>query len=288
MATSKLKNKPLIYEYHDYMVFLKDWLEHLRKTDSDFSMRQLSQKAGLAVGYLPMCLKRQRRLSEKAFHKLVPHLKLNKQELRAFELLRTIGESESPQVRSQALEQIQKLQVYKTKNSKEIEVFEYLKKWYHVAIREMVSMGDFRDDPQWIQSRLRHKLSLNEIAGALEFLKLNGFVERKSDGTLHIPDKSLDCTEGVFKISLGEFHRQMLDLTKDSIESVARHERLILGQTLAIRFEDFDKLQMIMQEALEKVQNLSTQSKEQDCVYHLTFASIPLTQRQTPKTGGEI
>jgi uncharacterized protein (TIGR02147 family) len=96
-----------------------------------------------------------------------------------------------------------------------------------------------------------------------------------------VKDRSLDCKEGVYKISLGQFHRQMLELAATSIENTPRAERYILGHTAAISCDDLDQVKEILDEALKKIEALGAKSKSgRHEVYHIELAAFPLTRTE--------
>ncbi|MFV8248683.1 DUF4423 domain-containing protein [Bdellovibrio bacteriovorus] len=284
MAT--VVKKPLIQEYHDYLEFLIDWIDYLKVREKGFSLRQVAKEAGMASGYLPMCFSRKRKLSKRSFAKLLPHLMLTPKETRYLELLQVIAESEDPKDRVKALTELQRLKDYRESHQLELEVHQYLSRWYYVAIRELVNTADFKEDPAWIQDRLRGRISQKEIEEALAFLVQFRFIEKNADGKYLIVQKQLDCHEGVFKISLGEFHRQMLDWAKVSIEEVPRADRLLLGHTTAITRDQFELVQGILKKALndlESVENATVQKGME--VYHIELTAFPLTQNSSVKDG---
>lgn len=282
--------KPNIQEYHDYLLFLKDWIQFLKDRERGFSLRKIAKEVGMASGYLPMCFSGKRRLSEKYYLKIKPHLKLSQKEERYLDLLRVIAESEDTKRRVQALTDLQKLKDYKETNRSELEVHQYLSRWYYVAIRELINGPSFKEDVEWIQERLRGKVSQKEIEEALQFLIKFAFVERNSEGQLKVAQKQLDCHEGVFKISLGEFHRQMLDLAKLSIEETPRAERLLLGHTVALSKAEYEKIQKILKDSLKQIESVekveNCEKEDRADVYHVELALFPLTKRSVNGSEG--
>lgn len=283
---SAVVTKPNIQEYHDYLEFLKDWFDFLKDQNKGFSLRKVAKEAGMASGYLSMCFSGKRKLSQNTFEKLLPFLGLSAKEAKYLDLLRTIAESESPKQRVQALTDLQKMKDYKVAHQSELEVHQYLSRWYYVAIRELANSKSFQANPAWIQERLRGRVSQKEIQDALEFLTKFGFLVQDATGGFSVGEKQLDCHEGVYKISLGEFHRQMLDWAKASIEEVPRTERLLLGHTAAITAEQYESIQSILKEALAKIERLgSVDSSDSVEVYHVELATFPLSKKSFK--GGE-
>ncbi|MBC7742289.1 MAG: DUF4423 domain-containing protein [Bdellovibrionaceae bacterium] len=271
--------KPNIENYHDYLEFLKDWTEYLKEKESGFSLRKIAKEAGIASGYLPMCFSRKRTLSTKFYEKIKPFLKLSSKEKRFLDLLRLIAESEIPSQRVQALTDLQKLNAYKKNNHSELETHQYLSRWYYVGIRELVNLPDFKNDPAWIQARLRGRVSQKEISEGLDFLLKYNFLLKDSNGNFKVAKKQLSCHDGVYKISLGELHRQMLDIAKASIEEVSREQRLLLGHTAALSKEQYDKVQEILRNAINKIETVDGKSHVESEVYHVEIAAFPLTKK---------
>ena len=271
-----------IQNYHDYLEFLKAWTEYLKEQKKDFSLRKVAKEAGIASGYLSMCFNRKRKMSKTVYDKIKPLLHLSNKEIRILDLLRVISESEIPKERVDALSDLQKLSDYKASHNSELEVHQYLSHWYYVAIRELVNLPDFKIDSAWIQSRLFGRISQKEVLQGTQFLLNYGFILKTPSGKFEVAKKQLSCHEGVYKISLGEFHRQMLDIAKKSIDDTSRDERLLLGHTVALSVVQYDKIQNILREAIEKIESLDTTSGSESEVYQIQVAAFPLTKKPAP------
>lgn len=271
--------RPNIFEYHDFIQFLNDWIDYLRKTKNEFTLRQFSKNSNIALGYMNMVLKRERSLTEKAFFKIAPNLYLDKDEQKFLNLLRVIGQSEESQARLDAVEQMMSFKKYKTANIPENRTFEYLTKWYYVAIYEMYNITNFDPSPISIQKKLKKKISIAEIEQAIKFLKNNKFIIQNPNGAWSQSGTFLDCKEGIFKISLAQFHKQMLDLAHASISETKREDRYIIGQTMAVNRENFEKIKQIIQQAMNSINELNKNSLEKDNVYHVEIAAFPLLEK---------
>lgn len=270
-------HKPKVIDYHDYRLFLKDWFAYLEKEESGFSLRQLARDSKVGASFISMMLSGHRGLSESMFAKIGPHLRLSGKDLELLDLLRALEEAPTPQIRLHVFAQIQKRPEYRERYHKEFEVFTYLTSWYYVAIRELAALPDFQFDARWIQGRLRENLPLEQIEKALLFLEKHGFLNRVRP---YITKKTVECMGGIFTLSLGTFHRQMLNQISDSIESVPRDERLILGHTVAIARDQVDEAKSILNKALEQIAKLGEASKTPETVYHFTLAAVPLSVKK--------
>lgn len=272
-------NKPDLFTYHDHIHFLNDWFQFLKNSKTGFSMRSLAKKSQLAVGFISMMLRRERELTEKSFQKILGHLHLNVQEMKFLDLLRIVGQSTEPQVRVAAVQKMLKLKGFRDKNNKDVRVYEYLTKWYYVAIYEMTALNGFKLDSRWVQANLGKKIGLSEIDDAFKFLQKQQFIKQDEHGNWFQTKSHLDCREGIFKLSLGEFHRQMLALAAESIETTEREHRLIMGQTMAVSVADFEKIKKIIQDAVQEINEVGSKTSLKTDVYHIELAAFPLTRK---------
>lgn len=271
--------KPDVFNYHDYRRYLKDWFAYAKETFG-LSLRQTATDSGLSVSYLSMVLAGDRNLSGRALEKFLPVLELTAPRVSYFKLLQTIGDSESHAERIEALDKLQKQSGYKKLNPKELEVYRYLSHWYYVAIREMVELPQFRLDPNWIQTHLNYPVPLNEINEALKFLKEYNFIEELPENKARLAEKRVDCFEGIYKIALSNFYKEMFQLASQSIEKTPRTKRNLGFETMAISAEDFDELKQILDDARKKVEALGTRVKNPDSIYHVSFAAFPIASAE--------
>jgi uncharacterized protein (TIGR02147 family) len=271
--------RPDIFHYHDYQVFLRDWLAFKKASQPGFSNRELAKKAGLASGYLPMVLGGKRLLSGSAQAKLLPYLGLTRSEQSFFENMVTLGTSDSHEARVNSLERMRRFPKFQKENRDDSESYQYLTHWFYVAIREMATMADFKADPEWIQSRLQISVPLAEIKTALEFLITNQYLVISPDQTVKPPEKVLQCSGGVYRVALAQFHREVFGLASRAIESTPREERDIQGHTVALTEKGFQEAKAIMEDAFEKLRRLGEAEKGSQIVYHFEAALFPLTKK---------
>lgn len=227
-----------------------------------------------------MVLAGNRNLSGRALEKFLPALELSAPRVSYFKLLQTIGDSESHAERIEALDKLQKQSGYKRLNPKELEVYRYLSHWYYVAIREMVELPEFRLDPNWIQARLNYPVPLSEINEALKFLKEFNFIEELPGNKARLAEKRVDCFEGIYKIALSNFYKEMFQLASQSIEKTPRTKRNLSFETMAISADNFDELKLILDDARKKVEALGARVKNPDSIYHISFAAFPIASSE--------
>ena len=144
----------------------------------------------------------------------------------------------------------------------------------------MSSLPDFQANPEWIQSRLKTKVPLEEIKKAMDFLIQNHYLELSPSGDVSKQNKELQCISGIFKVALSQFHREMLTLAIDSIEKTPHELREIMGHTFSISQNQFNEVRDILLDALKKITSLKTDKTGANSIYHIGFAAFPLTKKE--------
>ncbi len=255
---------------------MNDMIQYLKSEKKLFNLQYLSKKSSLSLANISMILNKQRPFTEKSFQKMIPHLNLTSEEKKILNNLRLIDQSEDSETRVQSMNQILRLAYENNKESNDLRVFEYLTKWQNVAIYELVNTDDFTPNPEWISKKLIKKTTPSDVEKSIQFLIDHKFIKQEKNGRWIQTTPHLNCQDGVFKLSLGEFHRQIFDLAKMSIEQVSREDRLIMGQTLALSEADFIKIKTIITESIKKMNDSNNSTAPKKNVYHIEIAAFPL------------
>lgn len=277
-VTPSRRAKPLIYRYHDYRLFITDWMQYEKSKNNKFSLRQFAKVAQLSPAYLSMILNEERPLTAASVDKLIEVMGLAKPEVKYFKLLHVLGDSDIQLERLLAYKEMLRIRAYRKLNNKEVEVYKYLSQWWHVALREMAIIPQQTFDAKVLRKRLRGAVPLIEIKRSLKFLISNGYLVQQPDGRMSAGSGDrLQCVGGVYKLSLAHFHSQMLDLAKKSIDTVPSEERIIYGHTMAIPKAKWPEFRRVLLEAVERIAAMNNTPELTDEVYYFGFYGIPLT-----------
>lgn len=258
---------------------MKDMISFLQKSQPELSIRALSQRCGFAVGYLPMVLSGKRNLSLTSLEAMKKPLKLKADEIAYLKYLIPLNDTDSREEKLELLKKLQKFQNYSDENAKELETYKYLTKWHYVALHEMIMLDDFKSDPKWIQEKLNFPVSPKEISEGLDFLIKHQFIEKNPQGKFQVKEKMIDCFDGVYRLSLGEFYKQIYELAIEAVDKVPRNERLLLGYTFSVSDESYEKISKLLNEALNQVREIEKNDRSKDRVYQVLFNAFPLTKK---------
>jgi uncharacterized protein (TIGR02147 family) len=268
-----MKKRPSVFDYHDYRLFIRDCIEYFGESERGFA-----RSAKFSSAYMTLLLKGHRKITPEMRKKILKPLGLNKDEQKYFALICVVADTNSSDKRIEALKKIQKIRFYRKQNPRETEVFQYLARWYFVAIRELSLLPNFVAEAFWIQERLCFPVSIREISKALEFLMDHGFLVKSEDGKIKPPEKRIECKGEVFSIGLAQLYKQTFSLALESIDKIDRQDRMVQGSVLPVSKKNYQMVKSIMEEALKKVSELCRQDENADSVYYVGAMSFPMAE----------
>ncbi len=279
MGEKKINPKykePSVFEYHDYRDFLKAWCD-FQKTQRGLSLREIAKQVEISHGYLSLVIDRHRNLSSKMIDKLSSFAKWTKEEKGYLKTLTVLADAKSVKKRVSAFKLIQRNHKYRSLDFQEPVTFEYLSQWLHVALREFAVTGLLKNDPHSLKNMIPYKVTQGDIKKSIEFLLENKLLEVDENGVLHPLDKDISCLGGIYQLSLGSYHKKMLELASLGIEIHQKEDRKQIGYTFALDSSKLDELKQILEETRERIKELENScASKKDKVFHVNLSAFPL------------
>ena len=276
-----------LFSYTDYRAFLKDFYAEQKGKNSLYSYRVFANKAKLgSPNYLKLVIDGVRRITDKNLPNFIRGLRLSSPEAEYFTNLVFYQEAKDQEAKGTYLTELEKLR------SKSLQITHEFRKaqqemfasWYHGAIREMVLLKDFREDPEWISAKLGNKVTAKQVQESLELLIKLECIKRE-EGRLVLSEPLVTTSDEVSSRLIRDLHRQFIDLGVKSIMQDAISEREINGLTIALpkdRIPEFKKAIKDFRKELNKVFSTTNGNEE---IYHLNINFFPLT-KTTPTQQG--
>jgi uncharacterized protein (TIGR02147 family) len=271
-------NRPSPFSFTDFREYLRAFVAAARP--QGLSLRELSRRAGLSPGFLPLVLAGKRRLFEDALEKIVPHLGLDLAEAKYLRILRQMSEANTSLEREAALKKAKKLSGFRSSQPLNFSGFEFLSHWFYPVIRELSAAPGFKLDAEWIQGRLNKKIKRRDIEQAIAFLIEQKMIEKNNLGAWVFPNReTLTMDSAVAKAALAKFHSEMLGQAIESLDSVAREERTVQGLTIGMSPDTYKKAEKILNQALADITQLARDQSDRALVYHVALAAFPVTKK---------
>ncbi|MBD3420517.1 MAG: TIGR02147 family protein [Chitinivibrionales bacterium] len=267
-----------IYDYIDYRKYLDDYYAFKKATVRGFSHRFFLQKAGLkGPNFLKNVIDGKKNLSQSSIDKFAKALALAKREHEYFKLLVLFNQSSNPVHKHEIFAQLsafpQKSQIQQINNDN----FEYLSKWYIVAVREFINSKIFTGDCTELTGAIYPKITLPQAKQALRVLKRLKMVEQDEAGVYHLADKVVSTGTEVNEIGAHSHHKAMIDISKKAIDAFQSKDRYYRSITGSFSEEAFQKIKMQLDVTRKKVLEIIADDTNPNGIFQLNMQFFPLT-----------
>lgn len=263
--------------FDDYRTYLRAVCEVRKQSQRHFSLAGWARKLSLkSSSTLIMILKGTRNPSGDLVEKLIQDLKLGLDESKHFRNLVNLEKAKTnPHLRDLLLDQMPVLD----KPNVMLVQMKYarmMSQWYFMAIRELISLPDFKEDAEWIQSRLKFHVSKKDILEALEVLVLSGVIEKTSEGKL-VYATSVTTTFDVPDEGIRRMHQSALEVCKQAVEEVPVEEREMLNVMFTCKKENLAAVKKKIRKIINELGDIAA-SDDGDTVYMMQIGCVPLTE----------
>lgn len=283
------EKKISIFDYRDYRTYLKDWYETAKKIHPLFSYRAFAKKAEFkSSNFLMLVINGKRNLTKKSLEKTANALNLNKQEREFFENLVFFNQAKTHSEKNNFYKRLLKCKKYSQLKPIEKKQYEYYSAWYHPAVRELVISKNFDGTPEWISKRLSPAVSPAQVKKSIELLAGLGFIEETSPDKWKQSSTLISTGPTLKSVVVHNYHKTLLDLTKDVIDTIPVENRDVTTMTLGIKKERVEEIIGKIRDFRHEILELVALDKEPEDVLQLNIQFFPLTRtsNNTKKGGG--
>lgn len=254
-----------IYDYLNYRKFLSDLFE-LRKEREGFTLRQFAHKAGFSShAYLSQVIQGQRDVSEKSARKIAKGFELSEEEGEYFENLVRFSHADDLSEKNEFYKKIIRYRSKHKPAAMDKEHYFLISNWYILAVRELVTLPDFREDPQWIAQNLNPRISRSQAEEALKVLEKLKYLVRDENGRLKQNEPDISTGSEVKSLHAANYHNSIFVLANDAIRRTPARNRDISALILPVDKEEFRYIKSRVQEfRLELIQYLRDRRGEDE------------------------
>jgi uncharacterized protein (TIGR02147 family) len=281
---------PDIFLFYDYRAFLKALFDHHKSLSRRFSHRYIVTRAGFkSPNVLKNVMDGRRNLTFAAAEQFAKAFKLEGNTKRYFLSLVQYNQAGTATEKEKSFQELVDLRTRENPARLGERQYEVFSNWWHLAIREIVSLPDFQFSPQWVAESLSPSITPDEAAESLTLLKSLGLIAMQRDRTWTQSEKTLATDARVKSVMVAQFHREMIRLGAESLSRFPGKEREVSGTTLRVSEADLEKIKIWLREFRMKILGLAAQSPGADQVYQLNFQFFPLvkTRRAAAARGSE-
>jgi uncharacterized protein (TIGR02147 family) len=269
-----------VFEFLDYRAFLRAYYAAEKERKPAFSHRFFSRQAGLkSPNFLKLVMDGERNLGNETVPKFVQAIGLTGEAAEFFANLVLFNQADTVAEKNRAFERISASRRFRSAKRIEGDLFRYLSHWYYPAIRELAGRADFQENPKWIASRLRPKISETDAKSALNLLLSLGLLVRdEQSGKIVRGEPTLTTDhQTVRSLAVTNFHRQMLERASDSIETVKPLHRDLAALTVCVSPETAAVVKERIHRFREELTQICDADAKGNVVYQLNVQWFPLS-----------
>jgi uncharacterized protein (TIGR02147 family) len=271
------KSPVSIFEFTDYHDFFKAFYESAKSTKRFFSHRFLARRSGVAASLFIAVMRGQRRISPEIAKKYAAGMELTARETDYLLALVAFERARTHVPKNEAFLRIVRLRGQSKIKFLDADHYEYFSRWYHCAIREMISLPFFREDPAWIAATLQPAITAKQAEGTLKLLQRLNLAVRNENGKLQVGEKAISSEYEMKTLSLRNFSLEMIERARESLERVPPEKREISGLTMGISEECIDRIrQRIRMFKEEIISMIVDDNNESRSVYQMNVQFFPL------------
>lgn len=229
---------PALYEFTDYREYLESFFKAKKAANPTYSASAFARRAGLGEnsrGYLKLVINGKRNLSATTIRAFSEALALGAGESVYFENLVHFNQADRPKDRKYYFERLQASQP--KKKSAQFELLEsqyrYFNNWYVIAVRELVQLKDFDEQPAAIAKALRNRITTKEAAQALEDLQVLELIARDENGKFIQTSPIVALLPGCLNPFIRNFHMGMMEQARQALVEDDYSQRSASGVTLS-------------------------------------------------------
>jgi len=268
-----------VYDFLDYRAYLRAHYEAAKRTQRSFSFRSFSKLAGLrSPNFLKLVIEGDRNLGADSVPRFCVALALEGPEAEFFADLVAFNQATSLAEKNRAFERISASRRFRAARRIDGDLFAYLSHWYNPAIRELAGRADFSEDPRWIASQVRPRISPTEAAEAMRLLLSLGLLVRDANsGRILRGEPTLTTEHEVRSLGAAAFHRQMIERAGESLETVPAALRDLAALTVCISPETAARVKERIHQFREALTELCDSDTAGAVVYQLNIQWFPLS-----------
>lgn len=275
-----------IYQFRDARDFVREVYEGKRRKNPGFSVRAWARQMDLPHhALLALAIAKKRKLKSPFSARIRDQIGLKGQEARYFDLLVAFNNAETLDEK-QFYEGLLRQLAPSDQPFSELsfDILRLISQWIHTAIIEMTELEEFNSDPRWIASRLGESATPLEAQEAVDRLVRLRLLEN-SDGRLRKTQRHFTTPSDIPSHYIRDFHKQLIDKAKRSLDEQPVEEREVRALTLAIRKDRIPEAKQMLREFTKQFQQaFETKPGERaEEVYQLNLQLFGLTKTEKKK-----
>lgn len=285
-------NPPSVFIYTDYRRFLKDSYLFKKRQNRHFTFRHFSLETGYrSSGILKEIITGKRKIPQKKIRDFIKPFGLKEKEADYFEKLVLFNDAKDGLERDNYFRELLAMRCVKKTRMITFKDAAFYSDWINSAIRELITLKDFQEDPTWIAKKLSPHVTPVQVKKSLQLLLKLGLIKRDEKGKLVQDSPKLDVDPDLKLHTVKNFSRRTIELSWEAIERFSPEDREISGLTLGLSKDCYKKVREMVRKFQDEVLNyVCNDPSDSDMVCRLNTELFPMVKfmERSSKNEGKI
>jgi uncharacterized protein (TIGR02147 family) len=271
-----------IFAYTDYCKYLKDYFQESKRTKRYFSLKKFADKAGFkARDYILRVMNGQRNLSKSGIFMLSQAMSFSEKETEYFENLVGFNQARTNREKDYYYRKVSAVKKHSRYQKLRKDQYEYFSNWYHPVIRSLLPVMDFKDDFKKLGKFLDPPITAKQAKDSVNLLLGLGLLKRSASGKYSVSSLAVTTGDEVVSLAVANFHKKIMDLAKQSIDTHDPANRDISSVTMSLSKEGFVKIKSELQAFRKKVMAIASADSGEDRAVQLSSHLFPMSKTRT-------
>ncbi len=266
-----------VFDYFDYRRCLDDFYRYRKSLNSRFSHRSFALKAGYkSSGLFIQLVKGKLNLTRKMLPGFTKAMGLDETQAEYFGLMVQFTHGQNAVARQHWFDKMVPLLPARTK-SVALEQKKYYENWYHVAVREALSILDVGADFHELAAFIQPSITPAEAEAAMRLLDSLGLIRIDSIGHWRATDALVESTADLGPFLIHAYQESLIELGKTSLKRYGKDKRNVSCFTFSLSEEGHRRLSLKVDSFFREVSELVRSDEGMNRVCQLNIQYFPLS-----------
>lgn len=266
-----------VFDYSNHRNYLRDALAERKSADSSFTHRYLCSQLGLRTSnFMLLVIQGKRDLSSELAERVATFFGLLDIEAEYFLWMALFTQSstilEKENFWKQMLACRSRSQTARIQESQ----YEYYSRWFNPVLRELVAIPGIHWDARTLSAALKPRVPAVQVRRSLELLEQLGMIRREGNAWVKSSPFVATAPE-VQSVAVFQYHRELIELAKESLERDSGHERNFTSLTLEMNAQEYQLVVDMLTRFRRDALGICGSTGPVDRVYQLNLQLFPVT-----------
>lgn len=266
-----------IFEYTDFRQYLRDFLAEKKSQDATWTHRMVCTSLGLRTSnFILLVIQGKRNISSEIASRISELFQHGPHEKDYFESMVHFGQSRTALEKDYFWKGMLTVRSHQGTQPLNASQYEYYSHWYNPVLLELVVLPGQKWDTRSLAKALRPRVSAVQVRHSLELLERLGMIRK--EGELWVKSSASVATPPeVQSIAVFNYHRELIELAKASLESDSSKIRNFTTLTLEINAQEYQLMVEMLTQFRRQMLGVCTSTGPADRVYQLNLQLFPVS-----------